>query len=743
MSKLRNNLFLSFFIMIIILTGAVSSVHAAAFAPAVNVAAGNGPSSIVTGQFVASHIVPTNAAQGKSVTATDTPTFGSPALITNNVFAPEGTAWNNATYAVSLQVDCSSSPDEHCSGDLALTIDLGQPYSGINRVVVQADDNDTYRVEYSLDGLLWTTLYNVPLSSGGGLRTRNSGVLGAVSARYIRIYATSGDGLSSVSELQVFTSIFGIRDVAVANFKDSTVSVMLGNGDGTFTEAAGSPIAVGTSPYAVISADFNNDGNLDLAVANSGSDNVSVLLGNGDGTFTEAVGSPFPVSTTPYALTSGDLDGDGFVDIAVANIKSGNISILIGDGSGSFSATVPAVFPAGSSPTSIVAADFNVDELDEFDVPVVKDELAVADSKSSIAIMSLTKNSDDTYTMTTANKYSVGAGPLILATSDFNGDGMPDLAVNNSNSKNISLFLGVGTNILHFMQNLTVDQFPTAVVAADLNGDGKVDLAVTHLSSDSVSVIYGNGNGKFQSPISFPVGAQPLSVAAADFDSDGRTDLLTANFSANTLSLLINTQDTGVITVTSPVGGEHLHNSTTLNITWDAFPGAVSYVIYQSTDNGSTFKKLAKVGNVTSYLWAMKLAKQSANTNDNLIKIVGYNASKKIIAEGRSKSTFSIEAVSIVFPNGGEILPGGAGVLIGWNTYATSKTPTSVRLSYWDGSKWITITTLNPIPVLPIYTWTLPAVTETRHFYLLKVELRAGSKVVATDITDGFFTIIP
>jgi galactitol-specific phosphotransferase system IIB component len=136
-----------------------------------------------------------NIALNKPVSAIYSPGFGSEGYITDGVFAPEGTSWKNSNYAVKLNGSGTA---------YTLTIDLGSLVSGINHVIVQADDNDTYRVEYSSDGFNWSTLYNVSQSSGGGLRTRDSGIFAPVSARYIRIYATGGDGYYSVSELQIF-----------------------------------------------------------------------------------------------------------------------------------------------------------------------------------------------------------------------------------------------------------------------------------------------------------------------------------------------------------------------------------------------------------------------------------------------------------------------------------------------------------------------------------------------------------
>jgi hypothetical protein len=133
---------------------------------------------------------PSNIAFNKPVSASYTPDFGSPALITNGIMAPEGTVWNDWSYAVQV------------AG--TLTVDLGQTYGGINRIIVQADDNDNYKVEYSIDGSAWTIMYDIPLGTDHGLRSRDSGPLPPVSARYIRLSVTGGDSWYSVSEIQAF-----------------------------------------------------------------------------------------------------------------------------------------------------------------------------------------------------------------------------------------------------------------------------------------------------------------------------------------------------------------------------------------------------------------------------------------------------------------------------------------------------------------------------------------------------------
>jgi hypothetical protein len=121
----------------------------------------------------------------------------------------------------------------------------------------------------------------------------------------------------------------GKLDLAVCDTSDNNVTIFLGNGNGEFTTASGSPIAVGTQPEAIVAGDFNNDGKLDFAIANFGDNTVSLLLGNGDGTFTPASGSPYAVGNGPISLTAADFNGDGKLDLAVANLTDGTVSILV------------------------------------------------------------------------------------------------------------------------------------------------------------------------------------------------------------------------------------------------------------------------------------------------------------------------------------------------------------------------------------------------------------------------------
>ncbi len=258
---------------------------------------------------------------------------------------------------------------------------------------------------------------------------------------------------------------------------DTGVSILLGNGDGTFQEPTTYPTACG--PKFVSTGDFNGDQKLDLAVTySSGScPYVSIFLGNGDGTFQST-----PINTTPLyspaAIGIGDFNRDGKLDLAVAE-QFGTISqveILLGNGDGTFSA---------------------------------------------------------------GRVYKVGAEPMSIAVADFRGNGKLDLAVATL-ADGTDILLGNGDGTFHLSGG---SDTPDAVdvIAADLNGDGKVDLAVVTQASPAagVSVILGNGDGTFQTPTFYPAGNSDVSVAAGDLNGDGKTDLLVADsYPANVYTLL-------------------------------------------------------------------------------------------------------------------------------------------------------------------------------------------------------------
>lgn len=180
-------------------------------------------------------------------------------------------------------------------------------------------------------------------------------------------FNTAGDLYSSGFSAGAAVGDFnadGKLDVAVASggstkYPGSGVTVSLGNGEGTFTQASSSPISLGQNLSAIVAADFNGDGKLDIAVTDSAGNAVIILLGNGDGTFAAPI--TIPVGNGPTAIVAADLNNDGKLDLAVANYGDGTITLLLGNGDGTFTQAAGSPYAVGHNPYQITAADFNGD----------------------------------------------------------------------------------------------------------------------------------------------------------------------------------------------------------------------------------------------------------------------------------------------------------------------------------------------------------------------------------------------
>ena len=319
----------------------------------------------------------------------------------------------------------------------------------------------------------------------------------------------------------------GNPDLAVANNSSNNVSVLLGNGDGTFRTRV--DYAAGTGPQSIVTGDFNGDGKLDLAIANNGANNVSVLLGYGDGTFRTAVN--YTVGTAPSSVAVGDFNGDGKIDLAVANRSTNNISVLLGNGDGTFRTAVN--YAAATSPASVTTGDFNGDG---------KADLAVANTGSNNISVFL-GNGDGTFA--TAVNYTSGLSPFSITIGDFNGDGKPDTAVANYsvNTNTVSVFLGNGDGTFQAKVDYAVGTNPTSVTTGDFNADGHIDLVVSSYSSYDVTVLLGNGDGSFRAGVSYSAGQAAQSVTVGDFNGDGNLDLVTANSTGSNVSVFLGNGD--------------------------------------------------------------------------------------------------------------------------------------------------------------------------------------------------------
>jgi hypothetical protein len=334
------------------------------------------------------------------------------------------------------------------------------------------------------------------------------------------------------------------QDFAVANFTDGTLTLFDGNPTTPGSFLTGTTIPVGAGPTWISTGFFNTKTDttntiVDLAVANQTAGTVSILHGNGDGTFTVEPSLTLPSGAGPTAIAVGDFNDDGFADLAVVNKNANTVSIFLGNGNETFQ--TPTTLVTGNAPTSIVAQAFNPN------APGIID-LAVTNSTDNTLQIFLGNGKG---TFTNGVTYNTGVTPVFVASADMNLDGNLDLVVANSGAatttntvgNSVSVFLGNGDGTFILPGGTRMDfaagTTPTSFVIADFNDDGIPDLIVTASGDDAVALMLGAGGGFLNAPIEVPVGTTPDSIATADFNGDGLPDVAISNFGSNTASVIL------------------------------------------------------------------------------------------------------------------------------------------------------------------------------------------------------------
>ncbi|CAF3496799.1 unnamed protein product [Rotaria sp. Silwood1] len=254
----------------------------------------------------------------------------------------------------------------------------------------------------------------------------------------------------------------------------------------TFTGPTNYPTGVGSIPTSVTLADVDGDGDLDAIVSNKGTNDVGVLLGNGDGTFAAQKTYGLLAASAPASVTTADVDDDGDLDIIVANTGTNDIGILINNPTGTF--------PANQGPRV---------------------------------------------------GFFAGSAPASVTTADVNGDGKADIIVAYKNTNNVGVLLNSGTGTFPaapVTYGLLANSAPTSVKTADANGDGKLDIIVANSGTNNFGVILGNGDGTFaatQLTYATGTGTVPVSVVAGDIDRDGDNDVLVADSGTNQIGVFL------------------------------------------------------------------------------------------------------------------------------------------------------------------------------------------------------------
>lgn len=313
----------------------------------------------------------------------------------------------------------------------------------------------------------------------------------------------------------------GRPDAVVANSLDGGIQIFLGNGDGTL----GSPTAIttGATAFNVVVGNLNGDNNQDLVVTNYGQDgqtagDISILLGNGNGTFSAA--PTLVAQNQPLATAIADFDGDGDNDLAICNYESTSVSIFFGTGTGNFSA--PTHITVGPRPHDVIAADFNKDG--RVDLLVSNEGLGQGGGN----VCTLLGNGNGTFGA--PNFFSTGRNPRNADVEDVDGDGNLDVITGNFTDASVSVLLGRGDGTLGTNRDFETGGVPLSIIVGDFNRDGRPDIAAAASGLNQVMVLSGLGDGTFSIPKGFEAGQGAIYLDQADYNRDGRQDIVVVGF---------------------------------------------------------------------------------------------------------------------------------------------------------------------------------------------------------------------
>ncbi len=538
------------------------------FAPKVDYATGNGPSSV----FIADL-----NGDGDNDLITANEGSRTVSVLLNN---GDGTFAGKVDYAAGTAPISVFSADLDGDEDIDLTV-ANIWSDNVSVLMNNGDGTFAHKVDYATGNSSSNSSSSVFIADLNGdgdndLITANRALSGNISNVSVltnngdgtfapKVDYTAGDAPSSVFSADLDGD--GDNDLVVTNWLNDNVSVLMNNGDGTFASKVDYP--TGYRPEAVFSADLDGDGDNDLAVANIAVDNVSVLMNKGDGTFATKV--DYFVGHSPTSVFIADLDGDGANDLAVAKGFGGNdVSVLLNNGDGTFGLRINYV--VGYSPRSVFIADLDGDGDNDLAVAsrgldYVSDSVSVLlnlsvapppappvvtsinptlgvelrSARVTIAGRDFQRGTTVTFGNSTATDVVAVTTQSITATTPALPVGTVDVIVTNPDSQADTLF-----DRFAFVPPLF--GHPTAypawgsVFIADLDGDGDNDLVTAR-----VSVLLNNGNGTFAPKVDYAAGFDPYSVFSVDLDGDGDNDLAVANagsgHQASTLSVLLNNGD--------------------------------------------------------------------------------------------------------------------------------------------------------------------------------------------------------
>jgi hypothetical protein len=538
-------------------------------------ALGNGNVSVLLGNgdgtfqpFIAFPVPNAGALSGQMITG-DFNGDGKVDLATSNGSAKsvsvllgngDGAFQAHVDYGTNTAAEWVTAGDYNGDGKLDLAVSVATPPNGTGQVVVRLGNGDgTFQnpktdttnsfasplgiaqADFNRDGFL-----DLAIAHSDGKVVL---LLGKGDGTFLASPAIATGSLIAFSAATSDLNADGKLDlVVVLGTASNNVAVLLGNGDGTF-QAATLVNANGFPRLAIVN-DFNGDRKPDLAVANSNCSfgacppgSVSILLGDGHGGF-GAARADLTTDTDPLYLALADFNGDAKLDMVVSTQVNNDVNVFLGNGNGTFQNFTK--YAVGVGPGFVLATDLNGDGRP--DLAVVAGCANDPNCQHGSAVSILLGKGDGTFS--TSVQYPTGKFPNSIVWGDFNGDGKVDIATSNyvdGFSSNVSVLLGNGDGTFQPQKVIAIPNGLGLLVAGDFNRDGKPDLAVAERNQDHipgfVAILLGNGDGTFQSPMTFPTGQTPYGLVAADFNGDGILDLATANGNPFNISVLLGNGD--------------------------------------------------------------------------------------------------------------------------------------------------------------------------------------------------------
>jgi hypothetical protein len=325
----------------------------------------------------------------------------------------------------------------------------------------------------------------------------------------------------------------GFNDIMVTS--DSGLVILLNNGEGGFTQPAGSPYVAGIHPADIVLADFNRDGNIDAAIPNHETDEISMLFGDGKGSFRKSPEFSLHMDFNPHAHSAAadDLNNDKKTDLVATSFLGSELFILYGNGNGTFSAEVNRINVPHYPYRNVIIYDINGDRNPDIITP----------ANNSNAVTILIGNGVGRFIPTEDSPYDIGGNPFFVAVADFNDDGNSDIIASNFDAGTVSVLPGNKNNDFDesALKTFSVGLKPVFIATEDLNKDGITDAVCANYESNNVTVLFGNRKGFFgKESLNIPVGTSPYGAAVGDLNGDGFPDIVTANFESNDITILYN-----------------------------------------------------------------------------------------------------------------------------------------------------------------------------------------------------------